>query len=118
MSPHQIHFLPIAYDIARYHHERFDGRGYPVGLRGDEIPLAARITSVADVYDALTTERVYKPAMSHEQAVEIILDGCGTQFDPDVVDAFGKVLDQFAELAQLLCDSEAPKSTPLASQSV
>ena len=100
----QIRFLPVAYDIARYHHERFDGQGYPAGLRGEEIPLAARIASVADVYDALTTERVYKQAFSHEKAVEIILENNGMQFDPAVIEAFQGLLDRFKELAQLLRD--------------
>ena len=81
-------FLGMARDIARSHHERFDGGGYPDGLAGHEIPLGARIAGLADVYDALTTKRVYKPAYSHDTAREIILDGKGTQFDPDIVEAF------------------------------
>jgi putative two-component system response regulator len=83
-----VNFLTLARQIAHYHHERFDGRGYPTGLAGEHIPLVARIASVADVYDALRTERSYKAAMSHEQAVGIIRQGRGTQFDPLVVDAF------------------------------
>ncbi len=81
-------FLQFASDIAWSHHERYDGKGYPKGLAGDEIPLAARIVAVADVYDALTSKRIYKSAFSHEKARKIILEGRGTQFDPDVVDAF------------------------------
>jgi putative two-component system response regulator len=81
-------FLRFARDIAWTHHEKYDGRGYPRGLAGEEIPLCGRIVSVADVYDALTTKRVYKPAFSHEQARNIILNGSGSDFDPDVVDAF------------------------------
>lgn len=81
-------FLTLARQIALHHHERFDGRGYPIGLAGERIPLVARIASVADVYDALRTERSYKDAMSHEKAVGIIRQGQGTQFDPHVVDAF------------------------------
>ena len=80
--------LTLAIQIALSHHERWDGTGYPYGLRGEQIPLAARIVALADVYDALTSERVYKAAMPHEEAVSIILDGRGTHFDPDVVRAF------------------------------
>lgn len=81
-------YLQIARDIARSHHERWDGTGYPDGLRGDAIPLSARIVSVADVYDALSTARVYKPAFGHAQAKEIIVNGSGSQFDSRVVEAF------------------------------
>jgi putative two-component system response regulator len=81
-------FLRFARDIAWSHHERYDGTGYPRGLAGDDIPLCGRIVAVADVYDALTTKRVYKPAYSHEEARRIIVAGKGTSFDPDVVDAF------------------------------
>lgn len=81
-------YLRFARDIAWSHHEKYDGSGYPRGLAGDEIPLCGRIVAVADVYDALTTKRVYKPAFSHEKAREIILAGRGKDFDPHVVDAF------------------------------
>lgn len=80
--------LEMSEAIAVAHHERWDGKGYPNGVAGDQIPLAARIISVADVYDALTSVRVYKPAMPHEQAAQIITEARGTQFDPAVVDAF------------------------------
>jgi putative two-component system response regulator len=79
--------LRMARNIAASHHERWDGRGYPGGLRGDDIPLEARIVSVADVYDALTSARVYKPALGHDQAVAILVEGRGSQFDPRVIDA-------------------------------
>ncbi len=99
--------LEMSADIAACHHERWDGKGYPNGLAGDRIPLAARIVSVADVYDALTSERVYKPAMPHEQAVELIRKGAGSQFDPQVVAAFDrmeasfrKVRDRYAASAE------------------
>lgn len=75
-------------EIARSHHERWDGTGYPDGLAGNSIPLCARITAVADVYDALRSNRCYKKAMTHEQAVSIIRDGKGTQFAPDIVEVF------------------------------
>jgi putative two-component system response regulator len=78
----------MARDIAFTHHERFDGMGYPFGLRGTEIPLCGRITALADVYDALTSRRVYKDKMSHAEARKIILGGAGKHFDEDVVDAF------------------------------
>lgn len=77
-----------SYDICRHHHERWDGRGYPDGLKGDDISIWAQVVSVADVYDALTSERVYKKAFSHERAVQMIKDGeCGT-FNPKVMEAF------------------------------
>ena len=67
--------MEYAYQIARWHHERWDGKGYPDGLKGDEIPIAAQVVSVADVYDALTSVRVYKDAIPHEEAIKMILDG-------------------------------------------
>ena len=82
-------------DIARSHHERWDGNGYPDGLAGDEIPLAARIMSVADVYDACRTERPYKNAYSHDKCVRIIKEGSGTQFDPEIVTSFLEVEAEF-----------------------
>lgn len=83
-------FLKIAEEMALYHHERWDGKGYPMGLKGEEIPLCARIMSVVDTYDALTSERPYKPPFSHEKSMAIIVEGRGTQFDPDIVDEFVK----------------------------
>ncbi len=74
--------------VVLHHHERFDGGGYPAGLRGEEIPLAARIVAVADSFDAITSDRPYRPARSYETAFEILEDGRGLQWDPDVVDAF------------------------------
>ncbi len=81
-------YLQMASDIAMYHHERFDGKGYPNGLKGEAIPLCARLVSVADVYDALVSRRVYKQAFTHEIARSILVDGSGTQFDSTIVDAF------------------------------
>jgi len=86
-------YLARAREICLYHHERWDGKGYPEGLKGEEIPLSARILSVLDVYDALISPRVYKPAFSHEKSVEIIAEGRDTQFDPAVVDAFLEIAD-------------------------
>ena len=81
-------YCSIAYNIARYHHERYDGKGYPDNLKGEEIPLEARIMALADVYDALVSERVYKKAFSKETAIKIIQEGKGTQFDPNLVPLF------------------------------
>lgn len=103
-----VRFLEMARDIARHHHERWDGRGYPDGLAGPRIPLSARITAVADVYDALTTKRVYKEAFSHDRAVSIILEGSGTAFDPDVIEAFTQREKAFAELAESMADVLPP----------
>lgn len=89
--------VELSIHVARSHHERWDGGGYPDRIAGTAIPLAARIVALADVYDALTSVRVYKPAFSHEKAAEIIRNGRNTQFDPDVVDAFERVKDVFAE---------------------
>ncbi|MEM1329119.1 MAG: HD domain-containing phosphohydrolase [Planctomycetota bacterium] len=86
--------IQMAVEVSLYHHERWDGAGYPVGLSGQDIPLSARITAVADVFDALMSPRVYKPAMSAEQVRKIIRESSGTHFDPQVVDAFLQVEDQ------------------------
>lgn len=89
--------MEYAYQIARWHHERWDGKGYPDGLKGDEIPIAAQVVSVADVYDALTSVRVYKDAIPHKEAIQMILDGkCGT-FNPLLLDCLLEVQDQIAE---------------------
>ena len=93
-------FLQMAREIAFCHHERWDGTGYPKGLAGDEIPLAARIVAVADVYDALAAKRVYKPAFPHGKCVEMIRAEAGKQFDPAVVDAFLEVEAEFRAIAQ------------------
>jgi len=90
--------LTLAAEIALTHHERFDGAGYPSGLGGSEIPLAGWIVAVADVFDAVTSARVYKEAIDLHDAVDIILGGRGTQFDPDVVDAFLRRLDAVSAL--------------------
>jgi HD-GYP domain-containing protein (c-di-GMP phosphodiesterase class II) len=92
-------FLRTAAEIALAHHERWDGSGYPYGLSGETIALAARITAVADVYDALTSKRVYKEAMPHEKARAIIEEGRGAHFDPRVVDAFVRCEARFREIA-------------------
>ncbi len=90
-------WLVLARDLAYCHHERWDGAGYPNGLKGEEIPLYARMLTIVDVYDALTSNRAYKEAYSHESAVKIILEGKGTKFDPDLVDLFISINEQFEE---------------------
>jgi len=93
--------LPLykaAKDIILYHHERYDGKGYPQGLRGEEIPLGARILGVADAFEAMTSERLYRPALSYEAAMAELKAGKGTQFDPAVVDALLAVLEEEREL--------------------
>ena len=81
-------FVNIAFNVAKHHHERYDGTGYPDGLKGEAIPLEARVMALADVYDALTAERCYKKAMPKEQALRIMKEGRGTQFDPVLCDLF------------------------------
>jgi putative two-component system response regulator len=88
-------FLRYAKIFAAYHHEKWDGTGYTLGLKGEEIPLLGRIMAIADVYDALVSARPYKPAFTHEEAVEIIKKGRGTQFDPVLVDIFIRSAEQF-----------------------
>jgi putative two-component system response regulator len=92
-------FLRVAREIAHCHQEKWDGSGYPRGLKGEEIPVSARLMAVADVYDALISPRVYKPPFSHEKAVEIISQGVGSHFDPDVVAAFLEISIRFQEIA-------------------
>jgi len=94
------HYLKHCEDICYCHHEQWDGNGYPRKLKAGEIPLPARLAAVADVYDALVSPRVYKPAMPYEKAVSIITEGSGTQFDSVVVDAFIKIQDQFKDIAE------------------
>jgi HD-GYP domain-containing protein (c-di-GMP phosphodiesterase class II) len=92
-------FLQTAREIALYHHERWDGNGYPMGLSAEEIPLSARIVTVADVYDALSSKRVYKDAFPHDECVRLIREGAGTQFDPDLVRVFLSIEAEFAAIA-------------------
>lgn len=93
-------FLNIAAEITLCHHEKWDGSGYPYGTAGENIPLSARVVALADVYDALTSSRVYKPALSHEDAARRIVAGSGSHFDPQVVAAFVAVADRFASVAR------------------
>jgi putative two-component system response regulator len=102
-----VKFLQMGRDIAASHHERFDGTGYPQGLCGDSIPLCARIVAVADVYDALTSKRVYKAAFDHDIAWSMIVDEAGTQFDPDVVDAFAQNEARFVSIRTRFAEAQA-----------
>jgi putative two-component system response regulator len=102
----EVPFLKYAKEIAYYHQEKWDGSGYPEGLAGDSIPISARLMSLADVYDALISRRVYKDGMSHEKAVKIIADGKGTHFDPDIVEAFLVLQDEFKTIAARYADSD------------
>jgi len=92
-------FLSYALTFALTHHERWDGEGYPYRLKGDTIPLIGRLMAVADVYDALVSARPYKQALSPDEAASIIRKGKGTQFDPQIVEAFEAAADRFAEIA-------------------
>jgi putative two-component system response regulator len=98
-------FLKTAQEMAYTHHEKWDGTGYPQGLKGAEIPVSGRLMAVADVYDALITKRVYKPAFLHDEAVAIIKAGSGTAFDPDIVEVFLQIEDDFRRIALEFSDS-------------
>ncbi|HEX5362948.1 MAG TPA: two-component system response regulator [Gallionella sp.] len=100
-----VDFLSFAKTIALSHQEKWDGSGYPQGLTGDDIPIAARLMAVADVYDALISRRVYKDGMPHEQAVLIMIDGRGTHFDADMFDAFIDIQEEFRAIAGRFVDS-------------
>lgn len=95
-------FLRIGQQVTLSHHERWDGRGYPQGLAGEQIPIVARLMAVADVYDAVSSRRAYKDAMGHNAAKRIITEGRGSHFDPDVVDAFLELSDTFEHIAEVL----------------
>ncbi len=99
-------FLQMAREIAYTHHEHWDGSGYPQGLIGDTIPVSGRLMAIADVYDALISKRVYKDAYSHEQAVDIVRQSAGTHLDPDIVEAFLQLQDNFLQIATDYRDTE------------
>jgi HD-GYP domain-containing protein (c-di-GMP phosphodiesterase class II) len=96
----EISFLSGAASIVHCHHERFDGKGYPRGLAGDEVPLGARIFTIADAYDAMTSDRPYRKALTPEMAREEVLRHSGTQFDPQVVQAFLMVYDELEQIVR------------------
>jgi HD-GYP domain-containing protein (c-di-GMP phosphodiesterase class II) len=99
-----VAFLQMAIDIARHHHERFDGTGYPDKLSGNAIPLAARIVSIYDVYDALRSRRVYKPALSHRAAIQVMTEASPGQFDPALLRVFQRCAPQFERIFRELGD--------------
>jgi len=105
-------FLRLARVISLSHHEKWDGSGYPAGLSGSDIPLAGRLMAVADVYDALISKRVYKPAFSHDKAMEIIREGKGAHFDPDIIDALDAIEEQFIAIAEEFGDKVTAEELP------
>jgi len=106
-------FLNMAAIIARSHHEKFDGTGYPDGLSGPEIPLCARITAVADVFDALTSSRVYKDSMPCEEARELISSQSAQHFDPAVIDAFVACYDEFLKVKAVVDEGQVDPGAPV-----
>ena len=106
--------MKIAVEIARFHHERFDGSGYPAGLSGLDIPLSARIVAVADVFDALTSERIYKKAMLVEDSRQMIVSQAGQHFDPVITEALERQWPKFVALADLLRESVSPQPESVA----
>jgi putative two-component system response regulator len=103
-SGRSVEYLDMARDIAHWHHEKWDGSGYPDGLSGDDIPLSARLMALADVFDALISRRVYKAAFSFDKARDIIVEGRGQHFDPDVVDVFMAGFNEFVAVAEGFSD--------------
>jgi putative two-component system response regulator len=103
----------VAKEIAMWHHEKWDGSGYPDGLAGDAIPIPARLMALADVFDALASKRIYKEAMPFETAVELISQGAGSHFDPAVVEAFLANLDTFRDILERFADTEESLSLKL-----
>jgi len=99
-------FLEVARDIVHGHQEHWDGTGYPQGIAGEAIPLAARVMAIADAYDALTSDRVYRAGVAHDKAVQQIFQERAAQFDPDMVDAFIEIQDEFAAIAERFADTE------------
>ncbi len=107
---HDQSFLTLGKEIAFYHHERWDGKGYPTGKKEEEIPLSARLVALADVYDALTSKRTYKDALAHEEALKLILSERGTHFDPDIVDVFVENNEIFSRIRMFENFREHPES--------
>jgi len=101
-----VRYLRLATEIASAHHERFDGSGYPAALSGGDIPLSGRIVALADVYDALTSKRVYKQAFAHEVARSMILEESGKHFDPDCINAFIENEDKFLAVRETFAERE------------
>lgn len=106
-----LNFMQVAHEIALTHHEKWDGSGYPAGLSGDNIPVSGRLMALADVFDALSCRRVYKPPMPFETVCQIITEGRGTHFDPDVVDAYLMLRPEFEAIALRYSDEEQHQTT-------
>ena len=106
MTDKEDSYLRNCYDIAKYHHERWDGRGYPMGFSGKDIPISARIVALVDVYDALVSQRCYKASMSHEDAMAIIMQESGTHFDEGIVNAFLEVVSNVREIYDSIGDKK------------
>jgi len=109
IGPEALAFLEVARDMATFHHEKWDGTGYPDGLSGSSIPLPARLLALAHLFDTLTTARNHKKSWSVEDAAQFILERKGQHFDPDIVDAFGAILDTFENIQHTLSDSNPGK---------
>jgi putative two-component system response regulator len=109
-----VELLDVAAEMALTHHERIDGTGYPGGLAGDEIPIAGRICAVADVFDALTSDRVYRKAFRPDEARQVMLDGRGTQFDAELLDLFFGAFDDVLAIRRAAADGHGDQSLVLA----
>ena len=105
---HELESLHYVLPGVEHHHERYDGSGYPDALAGKEIPLAARILSVADAYDAITSDRPYRKGMSQDKAEAILHEGAGTQWDPQVVEAFFRIMPEIIEIRESFADPYSP----------
>lgn len=105
--------LNLAHQVALYHHERWDGKGYPTGLKGEEIPIESRIASICDVFDAVTSSRPYKEAWSVDKATQLIKDGAGTQFDPTLASLFVEIIPQVSAIKDKLPDEKIDDQTLL-----
>jgi putative two-component system response regulator len=110
-------FFRVAQQIAHTHHEKWDGSGYPRGLKGEDIPISGRLMAIVDVYDALISRRIYKPAIPHAQAIEIIAGEAGRHFDPRLVEVFLEVAPAFQAVARSLADEERVNQPPAAAAS-
>ncbi len=106
LKKQNLSYLNMLYNIVMFHHEKYNGKGYPKGLKGEEIPLSARIVAIADVYDAITSKRCYKEASSHENARDIIIKERGEHFDPDVVDCFLAKEEEFLAIREKFQDEK------------
>ena len=105
-------YLREAKSIAAYHHEKWDGTGYPEGLSGIKIPFSARVMAVADVFDALVSKRIYKPQMPIEKAFSIIREGAGSHFDPEIVEVFFAAQDEIQKTKEMFDRMESDQNKP------